>query len=290
VKALVAASNKSDGDFRHVLQRARDDRADAAALAALTEQLSAAGVAIIDRPDHGQRTTKALSELVTPDDAKLTSDSHHGCPGHAAYLGHTFRGIEATYVCLDWKANGHRDRYNATSRPAGAPIDDQAKAERREVITRNREWKSATVVRREFLTALLARKTPPKATAIYVATELAYGTAALRRAMEHAHDLAATLLGTDESHTRQAIAALSHNGSDARAQVITLGMVLGAIEQSLDTHTWRNPTDTVKRYFEFLAANGYALTEVEQIAAGTHKRPRRRTRSDTPTTSEQAAA
>jgi hypothetical protein len=74
---------------------------------------------------------------------------------------------------------------------------------------------------------------------------------------------------------------------DTRVQVITMGMVLGAVEDATDIHTWRNPTDTVKRYFAFLAANGYTLCEVEQIAAGTHKKPRRRTTRPDPARSDE---
>jgi ParB family transcriptional regulator, chromosome partitioning protein len=150
--------------------------------------------------------------------------------------------------------------------------------------------REATVVRREFLTGLLARRTPPKGTAGYLAGELAYGNSALRRAMERAHELAALLLGVDTSHSRQSIAALTQTATDARAQVISLGLVLGAVEESTDTQTWREPTDTAKRYFAFLAASGYVLAEVEQFAAGNPKKPTRRSRHDhalsTPTADE----
>ena len=150
-------------------------------------------------------------------------------------------------------------------------MDEKAEAERRKVITRNKEWKSATAVRRDFVTQLLTRKTPPKGSASYVAVELALGSHPLRRALERAHQLTATLLGVDDSHARQAITDQASTAADARAQVITLGLVLGAIEESTDVHTWREPSEVIRRYFAFLAANGYALSEVEQIAAGTHK-------------------
>jgi ParB family transcriptional regulator, chromosome partitioning protein len=65
VKALVAAAQKGDGEFRHVLQRARDEREEAAQMAALTEQFTTAGVRIIDQPDYNDRTTKALADLTT---------------------------------------------------------------------------------------------------------------------------------------------------------------------------------------------------------------------------------
>ena len=55
--------------------------------------------------------------------------------------------------------------------------------------------------------------------------------------MERAHQHAAALLGADTTHSRQSIATLAKAASDARAQVIALGVVLGAIEESTDTQT-----------------------------------------------------
>jgi ParB family chromosome partitioning protein len=278
VKALVAAAKSSDGEFRHVLQRARDDRDEAAQLAALTEQLTASGVPIIERPDYNDRSVKAITDLLAGDGKRI--ESHADCPGNAAYLRRSYDGVEAVYVCTDWKANGHRDRYNTDSgRSVGGPMDEKAKAERREVVTRNKEWKSATVVRRDWLTTFVARKTPPKGAAVYVAGELARGSHQLRRAMERSPELAATLLGADTTHSHQAVTALTDTATDARAQVIGLAVVLGAVENSTDVQTWRNPDEAVKRYFAFLTANGYVASEVEQIAAGTLKKAKRRTRT-----------
>jgi ParB family chromosome partitioning protein len=292
VKALVAAAKRSDGEFRHVLQRARDDRDEAAQLGALTEQLTAAGVPIIDRPDYTDRSIKAVTDLLTGDGKRI--DSHADCPGNAAYLRRSYDGVEAVYVCTGWKTNGHRDRYNSDSRPAGGPMDEKAKAERREVVTRNKEWKSATVVRRDWLTTFVARKTAPKGAAVYVAGELARGSHQLRRAMERSPELAATLLGADATHARQSVTALADAATDARAQVIGVAVVLGAVENGTDPQTWRNPDETVKRYFAFLAANGYVCCEVEQIAAGTYTKPKQRrhriSRDDKPTAATEAAA
>lgn len=291
VKALVASAHKSDGEFRHVLQRARDNREEAAQVAALTDQLASDGVRVIERPDYGDRTVKAVTDLVDEHAKPLTISAHASCPGHAAYIATTFRGVEATHVCSDWKAHGHRDRYHSGARPASGPMDQKAKAERREVISRNKEWKSASAVRRDFVTQLLTRKTPPRGSASYVAVELALGSHPIRRALERAHQLAASLLGVDDTYARQAITNQASTAADARAQVITLGLVLGAIEESTDVHTWREPSELIARYFAFLAANGYALSEVEQIAAGTHKAHRRRgTRTEQPVSTAPAAS
>lgn len=294
VKALVAAAKKSDGDFRHVVQRARDERDQAAQHAALVEQIASQGVQVIERPDYGDKTIRRVGALVGPDDKRLTDAGHTSCPGHAVYIERTWQGVEAVAVCTDWRAHGHRDPSGASSRPAG-PMDEKAKAERRTVIVNNREWKSAEAVRREWLTGLLARKTPPKGAAIYVATELGHGPRPLSDALAKANGLAATLLGADDRHSRQSVAALATQASDQRAQVIGLGVVLAAIEAATGVHSWRNPGEATQRYFAFLAACGYVLSDVEKIAAGLTTKSRGRqtdkpAHRDTNATTDQAAA
>jgi ParB family chromosome partitioning protein len=138
--------------------------------------------------------------------------------------------------------------------------------------------REAETVRREWLRLFLTRKSTPKGSAAYLAGELARGPWELRRGMEHSHQLAATLLGLDHGKgQRDVIAAASDGATDARAVVIALGVVLGDIEESTGAHTWRNPSDTVRRYLVFLAGNGYTLSEVEKLAAAEPGRRRRRT-------------
>jgi ParB family chromosome partitioning protein len=102
----------------------------------------------IDRPDYNDHSVKAVTELSAGDGKRI--DSHADCPGNAAYFRRRYDGVEVVYVCTDWKTNGHRDRYTSSgNRSVGGPMDEKAKAERHEVVTRNKEWKSATVVRRD---------------------------------------------------------------------------------------------------------------------------------------------
>lgn len=272
-KALVSAAKDSPVAFCHVLQRARDDREEAAQVTAITQELTGNGVRVIDPPGYDDRSVKALSDLTDTGGQRITAEAHAACPGHAAYVRTGWR-TEAVYVCTAWVAEGHRDRYS-DRRPGSAPMDETAKAQRREVIANNKAWKAATTVRRDWLATFLARKTAPKGTTVYVAGELIRASHALRRAMERNPDLLGTLLGVDTSKGRGGVTSVADAATDSRAQVIALGVVLAAIEDSTDTHTWRAPADVYARYFGFLVANGYALADVEQIAAGTAKKPSR---------------
>jgi ParB family transcriptional regulator, chromosome partitioning protein len=73
-------------------------------------------------------------------------------------------------------------------------------------------------------------------------------------------------------------------GSDNRALVIALGLVLGSLEARTGKDAWRNPAParepgddriyygrsvTSGGYLRFLAANGYTLAAVEEVITGT---------------------
>jgi ParB family chromosome partitioning protein len=164
VTALVAAVKT--GQFDHVAQRARNDRAEAEAKAPVIAALTEAGVEVVGQPSWSS-PAKVLSELVTKDGQDITAEDHASCDGHAAYLVETHTYVEpdgtelptnrwghvefdddiseeeadrrfaaATmvstwspiYVCTGWKANGHRDRYDRGSdKPKAA---DKTDAER----------------------------------------------------------------------------------------------------------------------------------------------------------------
>ena len=112
-------------------------------------------------------------------------------------------------------------------------------------------------------------QTAPKGASAYVAGELTRGGHELRKAFERGQGLAATMLGlTEASNPRASLAALADKATEPRAQVISLALVLAAVEDSTGPHSWRSPCDTVRRYLTFLAANGYTLSDVEQLAAG----------------------
>jgi hypothetical protein len=73
----------------------------------------------------------------------------------------------------------------------------------------------------------------------------------------------------------QRIGKLAEAASENRATVLTLGMVLGAIEGETDRHQWRwnegslaQPNGTLVRYLTQLQVWGYALAPIERLAIG----------------------
>jgi ParB family chromosome partitioning protein len=92
---------------------------------------------------------------------------------------------------------------------------------------------------------------------------------------QHSRDeVTAELLGIDKTAVHKAVSDLSE-GSDNRALVIALALVLGALEARTPKDAWRygagagyglsvRPVD----YLAFLVANGYQLAEVERVIVG----------------------
>lgn len=98
VKALIAAS--TTGQFEHAAQRARDDRDEAQARAAVLDALNAEGVTVIDRPGYeDEKRILRLDRLVTSDDRDTRKDlsptDHAECPGHVAWIGSDWFDVDA---------------------------------------------------------------------------------------------------------------------------------------------------------------------------------------------------
>ncbi|MCD2135945.1 ParB N-terminal domain-containing protein [Rhodococcus qingshengii] len=141
------------------------------------------------------------------------------------------------------------------------------KQERRRVRELNKQAESATTVRREFLrTSLLARKTPPGAAAAYVAATIAQDPHLLT---EHkAGEVLAELMGLPSVYPGKDVAVLAAKATEARAQVLTLALVIAAKECRMVKDAWRSKPRGADRYLSFLMGQGYTLAAVEEIITG----------------------
>jgi ParB family chromosome partitioning protein len=178
-------------------------------------------------------------------------------------------------------ATSDADRQAQRERAEAARAEAQRR-ERRKVLTLNKLGAAAITVRREFIKTLVARKTLPKGAAVFIADCLARDSYMLTNL--HAEDTTAELLGVDNAGAgvRKLIAELSPGSADGRAQVITLALVLGALEALTTKESWRSAVPaaaasanpnwshqvTSADYLQFLTANGYTLCGVEEIITG----------------------
>jgi ParB family chromosome partitioning protein len=144
------------------------------------------------------------------------------------------------------------------------------KVERRRVIANNREWDSASTVRRDWLKGFLARRTAPRNAMTYIAVTLARAGHDVRRAMESGHPSACELLSLTPAgspfHGRpNPIAEAAVTATASRATMLTLAVLLGAAEDATHRQTWRNPSVDHRAYFTALRDWGYPLSTVEQL-------------------------
>ncbi|OBF24099.1 nuclease [Mycobacterium kubicae] len=244
----------------------------------------------------------ATGEAVDEDDVDWdTQDQPEASPAEG--LRHADTVTDATgyvpqYFCLDFRAAGltpepwfarraglaedtssgegavelDADAAQARRERIEAERAEADKRERRKVLALNKLGDAAMGVRRDFLTKLLARKTPPKGAAIFVATCLAGDPYLLTH--HNAVETTAELLGIERAAVAKQASDLGAGG-DNRAQVITLALVLGALESATPKDAWRRPAHGYgprvgsADYLRWLASNDYPLAAVEEIITGT---------------------
>lgn len=263
---LIDVATHDPAQFAHTAQRARDDRARAKVKADTEADLTARGFEVLDR-DRGYYETDytRLIELVTPEGDQATVEHIENAEDRAAFVRVYITGkADVTYYLRDPKTAGFRKATGFGSN--SGPMTDEQKAERRTLIANNKAWASAEVVRREWLTTFLSRKTLPKDAAAVIATGLTLHRQAVSLGTRDGNTLAHELLSIERGGYWEAdkLAALVEH-TPSKAQHVALAVVLGAVENITSKQTWRHPSPTDRAYFTQLAAWGYGLSEVEQI-------------------------
>ena len=145
------------------------------------------------------------------------------------------------------------------------------RALRRKVLRFNRLGDAAIATRRAWLLDYLTRKTPPQTAATFVLGSLA-GEAFLLT-QHTASATTAELLGVDaEKLHGTALATWIDTLTPARAQVVTLALVLGAYEARTTKDAWRRNSyggdHGVAHYLHFVASLGYPLSQIEEVMTG----------------------
>ncbi|WP_345763389.1 ParB/RepB/Spo0J family partition protein [Diaminobutyricibacter sp. McL0608] len=267
---LIDVAVSDPTQFAHAAQRARDEhrrtQLKTSAEAALAEQ----GYTVLDRePGYHDSDYTNIRDLITADGAKATLELIADTEGRAAYVTVYWTSDEATvsYYLADPKAAGFRKANNSSA--ASGPMTDEQKAERKTLIANNKAWASAEIVRREWLTEFLARKTPPKDANTVIAQGLTTHRRDVATAAERGNALAHELLGIERGSSWNGDKLAAYLESNpTTAQHVSLAVVLGGIESSTSKNTWRYPDVAKAAYFAQLADWGYSLSDVERIVIG----------------------
>ncbi len=284
VEELAAAA--AGGRFDHTVEYHRERRRDDAEIERINAELRAAGVQLLDDTARRGAGARQLSSL------DLTPEKHARCPGHAARPvqgGHHVDGRwenewYPVYWCTDALAYGH------VKEPAKAAslVDEQARHDRAEVLARNREWRTATTVRRRWLAEFARGRTAPAGAERWIAATMlcersgldTAGHGVLERALLNQHRLLRDMLRRPDDPpasdadpervaTREAdVDALLNQLDRASPKAslrLTCALLLAAWEARADVHVWRHPTPEHRHYLGQMIAWGYPPADVEQL-------------------------
>lgn len=257
VQTLMEAAAR--GGFEHTAQRMRDERARAERVREAREDLATKGVTVLDEEPwgpyyEGRGAAAPLRAL------NLTDEEHATCPGHAAVIVPGWNKVTVVTLCTAWRDHGHENSHAITS----GPMTDEEKAERRRIVENNRAWRSATEVRRQWLTDLARRRSAPKDAGMFLAQALADAGAHAYDGTRDRGGITTDLLGqswrTDEPAT------------PAKGLLRALVIALAGYEATYaDVHTWRNHSRAHVAYLAALVAWGYTPSDVESATLLTNE-------------------
>lgn len=176
------------------------------------------------------------------------------------------------WVVLDPSAAGLHHKYDSANGTAASaePSDadrEAAKAERRQVIENNKAWRSAEIVRREWLCGFITAKSVPSGAEAIICEAVVGCDYRLSKALDRHHPLLRSLFGEDSTgYGSDGCQRLATAAKTPKAQTIrTLAAILTAWEDSTGVHTWRSPSTWDARIMAAIIGWGYQASEVETL-------------------------
>lgn len=248
--------------LHHVAQQLRDDRDRAAARAAFTAEVEAAGTSIVETPGYSDDEVARVTSLNRADGERATEDD-----GNAVYIATDGTGAHITVpVIVGWKELGYIDRYSySTGSATKGPMTDEQKAERKTLIENNKKMESATTVRREWVAALLAKKQPPKGWQYFTVHAITHHP---ETASGYDGEVAAIMAGAKiEGEKSWAWNPLRDHvaTTPTRPEVSLIALICAGYEKTIAKDSWRSPHQSHRDYLNQLVTWGYVASETEQI-------------------------
>ncbi|WP_030237109.1 ParB/RepB/Spo0J family partition protein [Streptomyces sp. NRRL S-350] len=285
-KRDLASGKAGNGEWRQTLQAIKDRQAEEAKRQAVTDELSAAGVRVIDFPWRWLgHTAQPLAHLLTALGKPLTTEVHSQvCPSHGATVDPDT--LEVIYVCTNWHAEGHlpTEEYAKELEEAGkTPVDPEAeKAKAKAKREGTAAWRSARTVRQEVLRAAIAGKNLPEAAdALTERTVMGHAKWWFKSVASGRTEVAAFLLGVPDPNEGRSqweraedpFAELIATGPKTRRRHRMFARVVAAIEYYvMGDKEWLEPTEDMVTYLRFLEETfDYPLAECERDAIAAYE-------------------
>lgn len=260
--------------FTHRLERARQDMSARTAYAAALAELEAAGVKVVEPDEYGRPPAGVtdLRELKGKKrHASMTAEEHADCPGHVAWVYARWGRADVTFGCKGAAKHGHESMFGYGRGTADAgPMTEEQKVERRTLIANNKASDAAQVVRLHWIRSFLKRAKMPDDAPVYVATMLRRGRADGLSGTHHQTAIEWIYAGRevpeDDVDADLARPAL------ATRYLVALALAHGEARMPRDFWHKRQSWLAEERvtHLRQLAAWGYVLADVEQLAIETH--------------------
>lgn len=291
-KELLKTATENPADFAFDVEQFRQQRAEQKAIAEKTAELKAAGYRILERYDWKWRypsdsKVAEIGHLTKTADAKtsLTSAGHKDCPGRAAYVKTNYDGkVEVVEICIDWPTHGHGTKAggarSSSRSPAKKAPTEMSAAEKREAEKKLQEGRihracikagrAAEVVRRRFVSDLLARNEAPRGT-------LAFAVPALlaHHLTNPKTEMFCELTGVKKParHTANVVASYVEVLSERQLPLGLLAVVAAHVEKMWEPSTWKGGWGLERRkdYLVFLRSCGYEPALIEKVILGEAK-------------------
>lgn len=275
VAQLMEAARR--GQMAHAVAQITHERKAAKDLADTISTLTRHGITITEEYPSHSRTPYRLTTLTSAEGNDLDQDAHRTCPGHAVHVTTDYDGTIRQVPCCtaDLATSGHVGRYGIlTPAPSSGPMTDEQKAERRDLVTRNKQMLAAQDVRREFVRGLIGGRKHTKTAAAWALARMATRERTLihRLSDYNVDGILAELLGQQHSPTR-----VLRDAPPARHPMLLWASVCAVYESTLPKDVWRHQLsarDSQTEYLAHLVDLGYTPcdTEARMIAELTDDR------------------
>lgn len=261
VETLTEVALENPASFDHAYKRATSEASLRMQASVIRYELEQEGQTIVEA-EAGLRP----NELNRPDGTRADETDENA----QVILCQSWRDEPMVYgVVTGWEEAGYTKYvYNPNDRQSG-PMSTEEKAERKQLIERNKLMDEATEVREKFLVTLLSKKDLPKGFENLVANVLCTQVYEVQRADR---GLVCKMLGVTATAYEATDSIRTETGKSAkRAHQVMLATTLATYEKLMVRDCWRNTTTTDGNlradYLNQLVAWGYNLSEVEKITA-----------------------
>lgn len=279
VEQLLTVAANDPRQLDHIAQRIRDEHAYQAKRDELAAEAIAAGWTELDKtPSYDDKNIKATYNLWRADDddkIKLEPETSTGYEGRRFFVGRAYEGPKVIHYIEGWREQGLATWDMSAGK---GPLTDDEKAERARSRKLVADLKSATVVRRAWITTFISNMKALRADRdIYAAVSRATTATILGDGLGGIPDkkdytLAAELLGYDveqpdqwsaDGPARRALVDKLNTGTDPLQLALAVSIARHERIVGDTSIKWVPTHKDAAAYLDQLRSWGYTLADVE---------------------------